>query len=323
MSKFAHSGRRGTRPSPSCWSPCSARPPPPGPYWSQPRSGSASGHVGSLPLPRSPAPLPAAESVTLTWTAVTRPRVRHRQLLRQPRRRRPSSACPQRLRAQNADELHRHGRVAGDPQLHGHGRLALVDRDEHERLGAGDDRPRDAPAAGARNDDADCRLGRQPDDHRAGREQQHRDELPLFQEPHLRRCQHDRRQQTDRQQLLGHGDQLRHGRDDQLRQRCRESLGLEQRCDDPDTKAETAKITVSDGTLTNGAGTSVTVGSATASAFTLPTPSTQTAAAPFSDTLTAIDSYGNTATTYRAASRSSSRAPPAARAAKRRRIPPR
>ena len=63
-------------------------------------------------------------------------------------------------------------------------------------------------------------------------------------------------------------------------------------------KAETAKITVSDGTLNNGAGLSVTVAPAAASKFTLPTPSTQTAGAAFSETLTAKDLYGNTATGY-------------------------
>ncbi len=63
-------------------------------------------------------------------------------------------------------------------------------------------------------------------------------------------------------------------------------------------KAETAKITVSDGTLGNGSGASVTVGPASAGSFTVPTPSTQTAGTPFELTLTALDAYGNTATGY-------------------------
>lgn len=63
-------------------------------------------------------------------------------------------------------------------------------------------------------------------------------------------------------------------------------------------KAETAKITVTDGTLNNGSGVSVTVGAATASSFTVPTPSTQSAGTAFNVTLTALDAYGNTATGY-------------------------
>ncbi|HEX3432621.1 MAG TPA: hypothetical protein VHT25_01000 [Solirubrobacteraceae bacterium] len=63
-------------------------------------------------------------------------------------------------------------------------------------------------------------------------------------------------------------------------------------------KAETAKITVSDGTLSNGSGTSVTVSAGSPSNFTVPTPSTQTAGTPFNETLTAVDAYGNTATSY-------------------------
>jgi hypothetical protein len=63
-------------------------------------------------------------------------------------------------------------------------------------------------------------------------------------------------------------------------------------------KAETAKITVTDGSIGNGSGISVTVSPAAASAFTLPTPSTQTAGTPFNETLTALDAYGNTATGY-------------------------
>jgi hypothetical protein len=63
-------------------------------------------------------------------------------------------------------------------------------------------------------------------------------------------------------------------------------------------KAETAKITVSDGTLNNGTGASVTVSPASAASFSVPTPSTQTAGSPFEATLTALDAYGNTATGY-------------------------
>jgi hypothetical protein len=63
-------------------------------------------------------------------------------------------------------------------------------------------------------------------------------------------------------------------------------------------KAETVKITVSDGTIGNGSGVSVTVSPASASSFTVPTPSTQTAGTAFEASLTALDAYGNTATGY-------------------------
>ncbi len=63
-------------------------------------------------------------------------------------------------------------------------------------------------------------------------------------------------------------------------------------------KAETAKITVTDGMLSNGSGVSVAVSPAAASSFIVPTPSPQTANSPFTVTLTALDAYGNTATGY-------------------------
>lgn len=63
-------------------------------------------------------------------------------------------------------------------------------------------------------------------------------------------------------------------------------------------KAETASITVSDGSIGNGAGLSVTVKPASASSFALPTPATQTAGTAFNETLTAQDAFGNTATGY-------------------------
>jgi hypothetical protein len=63
-------------------------------------------------------------------------------------------------------------------------------------------------------------------------------------------------------------------------------------------KAETAKITVSDGAISNGTGASMTVSPAGAASFSVPTPSTQTAGSPFELTLTALDAYGNTATGY-------------------------
>jgi hypothetical protein len=63
-------------------------------------------------------------------------------------------------------------------------------------------------------------------------------------------------------------------------------------------KAETAGITVSDGSIGNGSGLSVTVKPANASSFALPTPATRTAGAAFNETLTAQDAFGNTATGY-------------------------
>jgi hypothetical protein len=63
-------------------------------------------------------------------------------------------------------------------------------------------------------------------------------------------------------------------------------------------KAETTSITVSDGSIGNGAGLSVTVKPASATGFLLPTPATQTAGTAFSQTLTAQDAFGNTATAY-------------------------
>lgn len=63
-------------------------------------------------------------------------------------------------------------------------------------------------------------------------------------------------------------------------------------------KAETASITVSDGSIGNGAGLSVTVKPGNASSFALPTPATQTAGTAFNQTLTAQDTFGNAATSY-------------------------
>jgi alpha-tubulin suppressor-like RCC1 family protein len=63
-------------------------------------------------------------------------------------------------------------------------------------------------------------------------------------------------------------------------------------------KAETASIVVSDGTYSNGAGLSVTVNPASISSFAVSNPGTQTAGTQFAITLTAKDSYGNTASGY-------------------------
>ncbi len=64
-------------------------------------------------------------------------------------------------------------------------------------------------------------------------------------------------------------------------------------------KVENAAITVSDGTINNGAGLSVSVGSAAAANFSLTAASTTpTAGATDNLTITALDAYGNTATTY-------------------------
>ncbi|HTZ85048.1 MAG TPA: hypothetical protein VMB05_00130 [Solirubrobacteraceae bacterium] len=68
-------------------------------------------------------------------------------------------------------------------------------------------------------------------------------------------------------------------------------------------KAEAAKITVSDGTISSGSGASVTVSPASAASFSVPTPSTQTAGTAFEVTLTALDAFGNTATSYTGASK--------------------
>ncbi len=64
-------------------------------------------------------------------------------------------------------------------------------------------------------------------------------------------------------------------------------------------KVETAKITVSDGSINNGTGLSVTVGVASAASLSLAAgTTTPVAAAADNLTITAKDAYGNTATTY-------------------------
>jgi hypothetical protein len=63
-------------------------------------------------------------------------------------------------------------------------------------------------------------------------------------------------------------------------------------------KAETALVTVTDGTLSNGTGLSLTVVPGSTSAFSLPTPATQTAGTSFNETITALDQFGNTTPSY-------------------------
>ncbi|MEA2217342.1 MAG: hypothetical protein QOK19_2903 [Solirubrobacteraceae bacterium] len=63
-------------------------------------------------------------------------------------------------------------------------------------------------------------------------------------------------------------------------------------------KAETASVTVTDGTLGNGSGTSITVAPASTSVFSLATPATQTAGTAFEETIAAFDSYGNATSSY-------------------------
>jgi hypothetical protein len=63
-------------------------------------------------------------------------------------------------------------------------------------------------------------------------------------------------------------------------------------------KAEAAHIKVKEGSLNNSTGLAVTVKAAAAKRFSVPTPSEQEAGISFNVTLTAIDEYGNTATSY-------------------------
>jgi hypothetical protein len=64
-------------------------------------------------------------------------------------------------------------------------------------------------------------------------------------------------------------------------------------------KAETALVTVTDGSISNGAGLSVTVAAAAAASFTLTAASTTlTAGETDSLTITALDAFGNTAVSY-------------------------
>jgi hypothetical protein len=64
-------------------------------------------------------------------------------------------------------------------------------------------------------------------------------------------------------------------------------------------KAESASITVSDGSIGTGVSPlAVTVGPAAARSFTVPTPASQTAGTAFNVTVTALDTYGNTATGF-------------------------
>jgi hypothetical protein len=65
------------------------------------------------------------------------------------------------------------------------------------------------------------------------------------------------------------------------------------------TKAETALVTVTDGTINNGAGLSVTVAAAAAASFSLTAASTTPSAGEADNlTVTALDAFGNTAITY-------------------------
>jgi hypothetical protein len=57
--------------------------------------------------------------------------------------------------------------------------------------------------------------------------------------------------------------------------------------------AETAKVTVSDGAISSGAGLSVTVAPASIASLAVATPATQTAGSAFNLTITAKDAYGN------------------------------
>ena len=61
--------------------------------------------------------------------------------------------------------------------------------------------------------------------------------------------------------------------------------------------AQSTTLTATQGTI-SGTSTSFTVSPATAVSFTIPSPGTQTAGTSFNPTLTALDTYGNTASTY-------------------------
>ena len=267
-------------------------------FWSQPGKGSASGHVAGLDAPGDLRRHPRRRHGRADMERRDRSRRRHRQLLRHPRRRRGEQRLPERGIAGDADELHRHGRIRGQPQLHRHSRVALVDRQERAGLGAGHQRGSHAPGAHRGDDDPDGRRRRQPDDHGQGRRQQHRHQLRGRQEPHVHGREHDRLAAPDSHQQRRLRDRIRPQLDhvDHLQRRRRLGLGLGQRRDeavqgrDGEHQGERRgdhqrKRRVGHGRRGQRAG------------FTL-SAAARTAGTAFAEELVAKDSAGNTATSY-------------------------
>ena len=62
--------------------------------------------------------------------------------------------------------------------------------------------------------------------------------------------------------------------------------------------AQTTTLTVTQGSITGTSGSFTVTGTASPVSFSVPTPSTQTAGTAFNETITAIDTYGNTASGY-------------------------
>ena len=179
-------------------------------YWSTPGEANASANLATLPSPTISTATPGAGTVELTWSAVTPPGGGTVEYFVTRDGGSPGGGCPKLRLSLDRDELHRHGRPDRHARVHGHGRVAHLDGDEHGQIGDRRVRSDHPSRARSRERHAHRRRGRQPDDHRQGREQQHGPHLHRRSQPHLRRRRRIAQcHQAGRDRPLGHGQKLR------------------------------------------------------------------------------------------------------------------
>ena len=147
--------------------------------------------------------------------------------------------------------------------------------------------------------DAHRRRGRQPDDHRQGREQQHGRAPTPARTASSSKAPKNRPMATKPVVIDRSGTARSFGEATEITfTEGKATVASAKNGVMKLYKAETADIVVEEGSLSNGAGLAVTVKAAATKKLTLSAPSEATAGSAFSVTLTATDEYGNPTTSY-------------------------
>ena len=154
-------------------------------YWSGAGTINASASLATLSSPAISSATPGAQTVELTWSAVTPPGGGTVEYYVDTRRRLPRRRLPELGLSLDRHELHRHGLVDRRPRIHGHRGLAHLDGDKHSQIGDGCLWPGDPPRARSRKHHAHRRRDRQPHNHRQGRVGRHGRDLLGFAFPDL------------------------------------------------------------------------------------------------------------------------------------------
>ena len=201
-------------------------------YWSNAGEGSAEANLATLSAPAITSATTGAETVTLSWSAVTPPGEGTVEYYVTRDGSTASAGCPSSSLALDGHELHRHQRPGRRPQIQGHSGVALVDVHRRRTDGDGCLRPGYPPRARSREHHARSRRSRQPHDHRQGRDGRHGRHLFGFAQPDLRRRQRSGRRRTGRPRQLRRRTELRRRNRNHLHRRQGHGVERDERGDE-------------------------------------------------------------------------------------------